>query len=450
VSIRQSSVVDFPLAEVFAWHRRPGAMPRLTPPWAPLRVIAEASSLRDGQAVLGLPGGLRWLAAHQPADYDPPYRFVDELASQPLRTMLSWRHVHEFAAEGESATRVTDRIETPVPGALLRSMVAYRHRQLADDLAAHRWARDLCRHPLTVAITGSGGMIGSQLAALLSTGGHDVIRLVRRAPRSAGERQWRPDDPDAELLAGVDAVVHLAGASIAGRFTSSHKAAVRDSRIEPTRRLAELAARGRNRPATFVSASAVGIYGPDRGDELLTEESPRGEGFLADLVADWEDAASIAAEGGIRVVTVRTGIVQSPRGGSLRLLYPLFAAGLGGRLGTGRQWLPWIGIDDMLDVYLRTIVDSGLSGPVNAVAPQPVRNTDYTNALASVLRRPAVIPVPPVGPRLLLGREGADEVANASQRVIPRRLELAGHRFRHPVVDQALAHVLGHDKAVLR
>jgi len=446
VSIQHSSVVDFPLAEVFAWHRRPGAMPRLTPPWAPLRVVAEAESLRDGRAVLGLPGGLRWLAAHQPDGYDPPYRFVDELASQPLRTMLSWRHTHEFAAVSDTATRVTDRIETQVPGALLRSMVAYRHRQLADDLAAHRWAGELRRDPLTVAITGSGGMIGSQLAALLTTGGHEVIRLVRRAPRSASERRWRPDDPDAELLAGVDAVVHLAGASIAGRFTPSHKDAVRDSRVEPTRRLAELAAFGRHRPATFVSASAVGIYGPDRGDELLTEESPRGEGFLADVVADWEDAASAAADGGVRVVTVRTGIVQSPRGGSLRLLFPLFAAGLGGRLGSGRQWLPWIGIDDMLDVYLRAIVDSGLSGAVNAVAPQPVRNIDYTRALASVLHRPAVLPVPTVGPRLLLGREGADELANASQRVVPRRLELAGHRFRHPVVDRALAHVLGQQR----
>jgi uncharacterized protein (TIGR01777 family) len=443
VSIVRSSVVDFPLAEVFAWHSRPGAMPRLTPPWAPLRVIAEASSLRDGQAVLGLPGGLRWLAAHQPGAYDPPYRFVDELASQPLRTVLSWRHSHEFAAEGNSRTKVTDRIETPVPGVLLRSMVAYRHRQLADDLAAHRWSRDLQPDPLTVAITGSGGMIGSQLAALLTTGGHQVIRLVRRAPRSASERRWRPDNPDADLLAGVDAVVHLAGASIAGRFTPSHKAAVRDSRIEPTLRLAQLAARGRHRPATFVSASAVGIYGPDRGDAMLTEESPRGDGFLADLVADWEDAASAAAEGGVRVVTVRTGIVQTPRGGSLRLLFPLFAAGLGGRLGTGRQWLPWIGIDDMLDVYLRAIVDSGLSGAVNAVAPQPVRNIDYTRALASALHRPAVLPVPSIGPRLLLGREGAEELANAGQRVVPRRLELAGHRFRHPVVDQALAHLLG-------
>lgn len=445
MGIVHSSVVDFPPDEVFAWHRRRGAMPRLTPPWAPLRVLAEASSLRDGRAVLGLPGWLRWVAAHQPDGYDPPRRFVDELVSQPLRTVLSWRHSHEFAAEGDSATRVTDRIDTPVPQALLRPMVAYRHRQLADDLAAHRWARELRPDPMTVAITGSGGLIGTQLAALLSTGGHEVIRLVRRTPRSSDERRWRPADPDPDLLAGVDAVVHLAGASIAGRFTPSHKAAVRDSRIGPTRRLAELAARGRHRPAAFVSASAVGIYGADRGDDLLTEDSPRGDGFLADVVADWESAAMVAAEDGVRVVTVRTGIVQSPRGGSLRLLFPLFAAGLGGRLGDGEQWLAWIGIDDMIDVYLRALVDRGLVGPVNAVAPQPVRNADYTTALARVLHRPALLPVPSFGPRLVLGAEGADELAGASQRVVPRRLEQSDHRFRHPEVRQALAHVLGRE-----
>ncbi|MEV6608522.1 DUF1731 domain-containing protein [Kutzneria sp. NPDC051319] len=299
MGIVHSSVVDFPPDEVFAWHRRRGAMPRLTPPWAPLRVLTEASSLRDGQAVLGLPGWLRWVAAHQPDGYDPPRRFVDELVSQPLRTVLSWRHSHEFAAEGDSATRVTDRIDTPVPQALLRPMVAYRH--------------------------------------------------------------------------------------------------------------------------------------------------PRGDGFLADVVADWESAALAATEDGVRVVTVRTGIVQSPRGGSLRLLFPLFAAGLGGRLGDGEQWLAWIGIDDMIDVYLRALVDPGLVGPVNAVAPRPVRNADYTTALAHVLHRPALLPVPSFGPRLVLGAEGADELAGASQRVVPRRLEQADHRFRHPEVRQALAHVLGRE-----
>ena len=281
-----------------------------------------------------------------------------------------------------------------------------------------------------MAVTGSSGLIGTALTALLTTSGHRVVPLVRRLPR-AGERYWQPEDPAAELLDGVDAVIHLAGASIGGRFTAERKHEIRTSRIQPTRRLAELAAATQGLRA-FVTASAIGIYGPDRGDEVLTEASPRGDGFLADVVAGWEDAATPATAAGIRTVQVRTGIVQTPRGGMLRLLSPLFEAGLGGRLGDGKQWLAWIGLDDLLDIYRRAVLDEGLSGPVNAVAPEPVRNTDYTRTLAAVLRRPAVLPVPGFGPRLLLGDEGAREIAQASQYVLPERLTGAGHRFRSP------------------
>jgi uncharacterized protein len=441
MGLTYSSVVEANLGDVFSWHTRPGAMTRLTPPWLPVRVLSEASSLRDGQAVLGLPGGLRWTAVHQPADYDPPRAFADELAS-PL---LSWRHLHQFSVAGERATLVTDVVETPLPARALRSMLVYRHRQLAADLAALARSRELDASPLTIAVTGSGGLIGTALTALLTTSGHQVIRFVRRPPEHAGERYWRPEDPGPELLDGVDALIHLAGASIGGRFTPERKAEIRDSRILPTRRLAELAARAQDTLKAFVAASAIGIYGPDRGDEVLTEDSPRGEGFLADVVADWEDATRPAAEAGIRTVQVRTGIVQTPRGGMLRLLSPLFEAGLGGRLGSGKQWLAWIGLDDLLDIYLRAVLDTGLSGPVNAVAPEPVRNEDYTRALASVLRRPALLPVPGFGPRLLLGQEGAREIAQASQYVRPERLIGAGHEFRQPELEGELRHLFGRE-----
>jgi len=449
MGLTYASVVDAPLGEVFAWHARPGAITRLMPPWQPVRVLREAGSLRDGQAALGLPGGLRWAAAHQPGGYDPPHEFADALASFPLSAVLPWRHAHRFSPAGEQATRVTDTVETPLPARLLRPMFAYRHRQLADDLATQARARTACPDPLTIAVTGSGGLIGTALTALLTTGGHRVIRLVRRAPGNPGERYWRPDDPGPELLSGVDAVIHLAGASIAGRFTPARKQAIRDSRIVPTRRLAQLAATAAPRLRTFVTASAVGIYGPDRGDEVLTEASTRGDGFLADVVAGWEAAGGPAAAAGIRTVQVRTGIVQTPRGGMLRLLYPLFAAGLGGRLGDGTQWLAWIGLDDLADIYLQAVTDPGLSGPVNAVAPQPVTNAEYTSTLAGVLRRPALLPVPALGPRLLLGGEGASELAEASQHVRPQRLIEAGHRFRHPGLEVALRHVLGKEPAVL-
>lgn len=435
------SVMAAPLDRVFSWHERPGAITRLMPPWQPLDVLEEATSVRDGRAELRLPGGLRLTATHDPSGYDPPHRFTDVLTS-PLPG-LRWRHTHGFTAETQESTLVTDVVDTQVPERLLRPMFGYRHRQLSHDLAAHAWARALCPDPLTVAITGSSGLVGSALAALLTTGGHRAIRLVRRAPRHTGERRWRPDDPDSALLDQVDAVVHLAGASIGGRFTAARKEAVARSRVGPTRGLAQLAATRPSRLRAFVAASAVGIYGSDRGGEILTESSERGDGFLADVAAAWEDACVPAEAAGVRVVRVRTGIVQSPRGGMLRLMRPLFLAGLGGPLSDGTQWLPWIGLDDLLDIYLRAVTDPALSGPVNAVAPEELRNADYARILGRVLNRPARLNVPAVGPRLLLGAEGATELAQASQRVHPVALTAVAHPFRFPGLEGALRHSLG-------
>ncbi|RPF22361.1 TIGR01777 family oxidoreductase [Myceligenerans xiligouense] len=435
-----SGVVEQPRSEVFAWHERPGAVVRLTPPWAPVRVLREARSLADGEAVLGLPLGLRWVARH--SGYHPPRQFVDDLVSAPLRWVVPWRHTHAFDDE-DGRTRITDTVETTAPRALLRSMFAYRHRQLRLDLAAQATAREHGDRPLVIAMTGSSGLIGSALTPFLTTAGHEVVRLVRGTPRGPGERRWNPDAPAEDLLRGVDAVIHLAGASIGGRFTPEHRAAVRDSRIGPTRALARLAGRTPDGPRVFVCASAIGYYGADRGDEVLDESSTGGDGFLADVVADWEQATVPAAAAGVRVVNVRTGLVQSPRGGTLRLLRPLFTAGLGGRIGDGRMWQSWIGIDDLVDVYHRALYDSALAGPVNAVAPEPVRNGAYAATLARVLRRPAVLPVPGLGPRLLLGPEGARELAEASQRVSPAVLESRGHRFRHAELEPALRHLLG-------
>ena len=444
MGLTYSSVVCAEPDEAFAWHSRPGAITRLMPPWQPVRVAREAPSIRDGQAVLTLPGGLRWVAGHDPSGYDPPRQFADVLLP-PLGAALRWRHTHLFTPAGESGTVVVDVVSTPVPEKVLRPMFAYRHRQLAADLAAHARAREVCPQPLTVALTGASGLIGSSLAALLTTGGHRVIRLVRRAPRQADEREWRPDAPDPELLAGVDAVVHLAGAPIGRRFTEAAKREIRASRTGPTRTLATLAARTPRGIRAFVTASAVGFYGADRGDEILTEDSERGDGFLADVTAAWEDAAGPATAAGIRTVQVRTGIVQTPRGGMLRLLYPLSEVGLGGQLGDGTGWEPWIEIDDLLDIYLRAVTDPALAGPVNAAAPGEARNAEYARTLGRVLRRPAMIPVPPVAPRLLLGTEGAKELAEASQRVRPAALTSLGHLYRYPRLDAALRHVLGRE-----
>lgn len=443
-----SSIVAAPVEEVFAWHTRPGALERLLPPWQPVRLVKESRSLEAGETVLGLPGGLTWVARHDPRGFRDSRRFVDEIvvdgiASMPASTVVRWRHAHSFEAVSGDSTRVTDQVQTSVAQRLLRPMFAFRHRQLADDLAAHARARAMGVPPLTIAVTGASGLVGSALCAFLSTGGHRVIRLVRRPPKGPDERRWDPAHPDPALLEGTDALVHLAGETIAGRFTPAHKRAIRDSRISPTELLSELVASTPSGPKIFVVASAIGYYGADRGNEVLTEESSQGEGFLADLVSDWEAASQQAAEAGIRVVNIRTGIVQSTRGGTLALLRPLFSLGLGGRIDSGRQWLSWIDLNDLVDVYHRALIDPRLSGPVNAVAPGAVRNLDYTHALARVLRRPALLPVPRIGPRLLLGTEGSEELAEANQHVSPTTLQHAGHHFRFRNVEDSLRHQLG-------
>lgn len=443
MGIRYGTIANASLAEVMDWHARPGAIRRLMPPWQPLVVEEESKSLEHGRAVLRVPGGVSWVAEHGPLDSDGSrgHGFIDELANLPLR----WRHTHRFEAMGDSATRITDTVDTPIPGSLLTQTFRYRARQISGDLAAHRCWRELGGLPQTVAVTGSSGLIGTALCAYLSTGGYRVIRLVRREPHTADERRWIPDHPDSGMLAGVDAVVHLAGASISGRFTNTHKQIVRDSRIAPTAALAEAVAALVDGPKILICASAIGWYGSASGDEILTEDTRPGAGFLAQLVQEWESAALPAREAQRRVVHVRTGIVQSARGGSLRLLRPLFSLGLGGRLAPGSQWDSWIGLDDLLDIFGRALADDTIAGPVNAVSPRPVRNVEYAATLGRVLRRPAVIPVPGIAPRLLLGAEGAHELVEASQRVLPERLEAAGHVFRYPDLESCLRHELGHD-----
>ena len=451
MSIRHSSVVQAPVDEVFAWFARPGAFVRLSPPWQPARLRSQSTSLADGCAVLQLPGGLTWVAQHDPEAYAPPHRFADRLvrrglSSLPVAAVLRWNHTHEFAEAGASQTQVIDRVDTPLGSRILRPMFVYRHQQLADDLASHRWAADLGAVPSTIAVTGASGLVGSALSAFLSSGGHRVIRLVRREPRGPDERCWDPLDPSPGLLVGVGAVVHLAGEPIAGRFTAAHKRAIWDSRIEPTRRLAAAAAETKDGPRVFVSASAIGFYGADRGSEPLTETSAQGEGFLAEVVAEWEAAARPAADAGIRVASIRTGIVQSPRGGTLRLYRPLFSVGAGGPIAGGQQWTSWIDIDDLVDVYHRAIFDERVSGPVNAVAPNPVLGVEYARTLGRVLRRPAFFPVPSLAPRVVLGTEGSAELAEASQNVHPGALEALGHDFRRSDLESSLRHQLGRNR----
>jgi uncharacterized protein (TIGR01777 family) len=293
-----------------------------------------------------------------------------------------------------------------------------------------------------VLITGASGLIGSALGARLAAAGHDVVRLTRSAPRGPREFRWDPaaGEIDAAALDGVDAIVHLAGETVAGRWTQAKKRRIRDSRVLGTRLLAETAAASDPRPRAFVSASAIGYYG-DRGDDPVTEESPIGQGFLAEVVRDWEAAAEPAREAGIRVVNLRFGIVQSAAGGALRAQLPLFRLGLGGRVGSGRQYVSWVAIDDVARAIEHALSSDRLSGPVNVTAPEPVTNADYASTLGRVLRRPALLPAPAPAVRLVLG-EFAGELLGG-QRVVADRLLQSGFEFQHPELEGALRHVLG-------
>jgi uncharacterized protein len=301
---------------------------------------------------------------------------------------------------------------------------------------------------MLVAVTGASGLIGTALVERLRAEGHQVLRVTRSTATEPDQLHWEPAagrlDPDA--LAKADAVVHLAAANIGDklRWTARTKREILQTRVEGTglvaRTMAELA-EGPGGPRVLVCASGAHYYG-DRGDELLTEASGAGRGFLAGVVRRWEAAADPAREAGLRVVHLRTGPVQTANGAGLPRQALMFRLGVGGRFGSGRQWLSWIALDDAAGAYLHALVRDDLAGPVNAVAPNPVTNAEFTATLARVVRRPAFLHVPAFAPRLVLG-EFADEMLFTSMRIRPARLLETGYRFRFPELEPALRHTLG-------
>lgn len=289
-----------------------------------------------------------------------------------------------------------------------------------------------------VLVTGASGPIGTALLASLETQGTQIVRLVRGRASNAAQVSW---DPLAPLLpaalSGFDAVIHLAGESIVGRWTAEKKKAIRESRVQGTRNLAAALAQSEAKPRVLVCASAVGFYG-DRGEEVLREESTGGQGFLPEVCRQWEDASRIAAEAGIRTVNIRIGLVLSAQGGALEKMLTPFKLGLGGRIGSGRQWWSWIHVDDIVGGIRHAIRTESLSGALNLVAPNPVRNAEFTKVLASVLGRPAFFPVPEFALRLAFGKMAAEELLLSSQRVEPGKLVASGYAFRFRELRAAL------------
>ncbi len=302
---------------------------------------------------------------------------------------------------------------------------------------------------VTVAVTGASGLVGKALTQALEREGYGVKTLVRRAPSSAREVRWDPaaGSIDTDGLRDVDAIVHLAGENVAaGRWTEEHKARIRDSRVHGTALLARTLAAMKDGPRSWISASAVGVYG-DRASEAVDESSAPGTGFLASVCRDWEAATAPAAEAGVRVVHARIGIVLSPKGGALAKMKLPFQLGLGGRIGDGSQFMSWITLEDLVSALLFLLEHPAISGPVNCVAPAPVSNADFTETLARTLKRPAVLPVPKLVLRLAAGSEMANEMFIGGARVVPAVLLDQGFRWAQPTLGPALAALLRHDRA---
>jgi uncharacterized protein len=446
-----SSLIDASAAKVLAWHWNPGTMQRLMPPWEDVEVLQPASGPEDGQrAKLRLTVGplkLDWIAEH--CDYVEGKQFADKQLSGPF---AYWHHTHRVEPVGANKCTLVDRVEYSLPAASLSAplvgqmvsaklsrMFKYRHQVTAADLKLYNESGG---RSMKVLVTGSHGLVGSQLISFLTSQGHQVVRLAR-SKTSNDQILWDPDrgQIDRNSLEGFDAVVHLAGDNIAsGRWTAKKKVSIRASRIEGTKLLSETLAALAMPPKVLISASAIGYYG-DRGCELLTEESKEGAGFLAEVCRDWEAATEVARSKGIRVAELRIGVVLSQKGGALTKMLLPFRMGAGGRLGSGKQYMSWVALDDLVGIIEHVLVHEDLKGPINAVAPNPVTNSEFTEALGASLHRPTIFPVPGLAVNLLLG-EMANELLLASARVLPTKLTLSGYVFRYPDLAPLLRELL--------
>ena len=405
--------------QLFAWHERAGA-----------------------------PIPTTWEVEHR--DFVAGDSFRDVLLRGPF---ARWAHTHRAEDGATGGSVLHDEVDWELPLAPFGGFVAgnfaarelervfrYRHTLMANDLKRHALLGTM---PLTVAITGASGLIGTALTHLLTTGGH-TVRAIGRRVRTPTDIAWDParGTLDPRALDGVDAVVHLAGASVADRWTSAHKQTIRDSRVQGTALLARALAQLDAKPRVLVSASAIGLYG-DRGDAWVDETSAPGTGFLAEVAQAWEANADPARAAGIRVVHPRIGLVLTPLGGLLGKLLPIFTLGGGGKIGNGAHWQSWIALDDVLGALCAAIGDDAMQGAVNVVAPHPVTNAEFTETLARVLSRPSFATVPSFALRMAFGAEMTRELFLASTRVRPGVLQSRGFAFDFETLEPALRYLVG-------
>lgn len=449
------SRINAPVEEVFKWHSRPGALERLSPPWDPIEVIDRKGGIKKGaKVVLKMKAGpipFKWVAEH--TDYEENRLIRDMQIKGPF---ARWIHTHKFEPDGTDACFLDDRIDFSLPFHPFGNLLAgnnvlnklerifnYRHTTTIQDITSHLSIG--FKKPMNILITGASGFIGSEMVPFLTSGGHRVIRLVRRSPVSQSDEVFwdplsghlNPDD-----FGIVDAVIHLAGENIAeGRWTEEKKRKIIESRTDGTSLIANTIGKLEPLPKVLICASAIGYYG-NRGNELINEEAEPGNNFLSKVCIEWEKAAAPAIQKGIRVVFTRFGAVLSPIGGALKKLLLPFKLGLGGKIGSGNQYMSWVGIDDVITVIYHALSDSSIEGPVNVVSPNPVTNQELTRILGKVLSRPTVFSVPETAIKLFFGEMGKDALLS-STRVNPKKLMESGYIFRYPHLESALRHVLG-------
>lgn len=451
---RYSSVIDAPAAEVFAWHERDGALERLSPPWDPLKIIMKGG-ISPGSITRMIMNEChvpyRWTALH--TDYVKDSMFRDIQIYGPLK---SWSHTHNFCGTRDGKCRLTDEIEFEAPFSYfgnfllegrirskLERIFRYRHETTASDIRQHSgfikkygtWK---------ILISGASGLIGSNLIPFLTTGGHEVHKLVRRKPLNNHEIFWNPSkgEINPHEIEDFDAIIHLAGENIGeSRWTPEKKKIFIESRTKGTSLLAKTLNTLKNPPKVFISASATGFYG-NRGDEILNEKSSKGELFISDLCDAWEKSASENLGKSIRLVNARIGVVLDPRGGALARMLPLFKTGFGGKTGNGRQYISWISMDDVIGSLYHIMMNESVSGKINLVAPEPVRNKAFTSILSGILKRPAFFDIPENTLQFVFGQM-ADEILLSSCRSVPAKLEGTGYSFLKPDLEASLRHVLG-------
>lgn len=452
---KKRSEINAPAEEVFKWHARPGAIERLSPPWDPLQIISRTGGIGTGAEVkMKLKAGpipIKWHARH--VDYRKNILFKDIQIKGPFS---QWHHTHRFEPVDPQKCILEDTIEYALPlhpagTAVMAPFVeknlarifTYRHNTTIADITAHQFRKN--QGPLTILISGASGLLGSALIPFLTTGGHRVRQLVRREPdKTKGEIRWDPLNSllDIDEKDHIDAVIHLSGENIGkGRWTPEKKKRIIDSRVNSTRLIARTISKMKHPPKVFLCASAIGFYG-NRDDTMLKEPHPAGTDFISKVCRMWEESTEAAVNAGIRTVKLRIGIVLSPAGGALGKLLLPFQMGIGGKIGTGRQYMSWISVDDTIGAIHHALFEKNISGPVNLVSPNPATNLEFTQKLAHVLSRPAVFTVPEIAIKTFFGEMGRETILS-STRVQPGVLSETGYLFRHPDLEVALRHLLG-------